>query len=97
MLSINRPLSLLTGQGNVVAQNNYNTYLDEIKTKENQIIEQVEKEFNTDYDPNNAEHKTKADNLYQSWLSKNTGLNNIRKDYYSGRNQSDWVKSTLVL
>ena len=88
---------LHSGQGNVVAQNNYNTYLDEIKTKENQIIEQVEKEFNTDYDPNNAEHKTKADNLYQSWLSKNTGLNNIRKDYYSGRNQSDWVKSTLVL
>ena len=88
---------LHSGQGNVVAQIEYNNSLDKIKTKENQIIEQVEKEFNTDYDPNNAEHKTKADNLYQSWLSKNTGLDTIRKDYYSGRNQSDWVKSTLVL
>jgi hypothetical protein len=35
--------------------------------------------------------------LYDEFLSDNPGLREIRSDYWSGTNQSDWVTGTLIL
>jgi len=83
--------------GNPSAQIGYNQHLSKLENKEIEIISKIQEETGENYDPENSEHKERAEVLYDEFLSDNPGLREIRSDYWSGANQSDWVTGTLIL
>jgi hypothetical protein len=83
--------------GNPSARIGYNQHLSKLKNKEAEIISKIQEEIGEDYNPENSEHRERAMVLYDEFLSDNPGLREIRSDYWSGTNQSDWVTGTLIL
>ena len=83
--------------GNPSAQIGYNQHLSKLENKEIEIISKIQEETGEDYNPENSEHRERAMVLYDEFLSDNPGLREIRSDYWSGANQSDWVAGTLIL
>jgi len=83
--------------GNPNARISYNNHMAKLEAAEAEIIATVEEEIGVDYDKTVPEHKNRAEALYAEFFEENPGLDDIRKDYYSGRNQSDWVVGKLIL
>jgi len=83
--------------GNPNARLSYNDHMAKLEATEAEIIATVEEEMGVDYDKTVPEHKNRAEALYAEFFEDNPGLEDIRKDYYSGRSQSDWVVGKLIL